>query len=113
MIETDILNYLKNILDISDVYLETPKTLPNEFIVFSIVDRSRNNLIDAVTVEIYSYSTTKAKACKLDARVRNAMYGFTDCDNISSSKLGGGNDAYDTTLKKSRYRCYFNVTYME
>ena len=112
MIETVLLAYLKATLDTNDVYLETPKTIPSEFVLFQIVDRSRENLIDAVTVEIYSYSTTKAQSCKLDEKVREAMYEFTDVDNVSSSKLGGGNDAYDTNLKKYRYRCYFNVTYM-
>lgn len=113
MIEKTILNYLQRKLNISDVYLETPKTIPNEYVVFTIVDRSRENLIDAVTVRIYSYSTSKLKACMLDELVRNAMYDITDEDEISSSKIGGGSDDYDATLKKYRYQCYFNLKYME
>lgn len=113
MIETIILNYLKSKLETSDVYLEIPKDIPSEFIVFQVVDRERENLIDAVTVEICSYSTSKALTCALDETVRNAMYDFTDEDSISSCRLSGGNDSQDTALKKYRYRCYFNITYME
>lgn len=113
MIEVTILNYLKTKLSMSDIYLEIPKSIPDEFIVFQVVDRERENLIDAVTVEIYSYSTSKENACALDESVRNAMYDFTEEDDISASRLGGGNDAHDTTLKRYRYRCYFNITYME
>lgn len=113
MIEKTVLDYLKTKLNMTNVYLETPKTLPDEFIVFTLVDRDRLNLIDTVTVEFFSYSTSKLNACRLDQNVRNAMYDITDLADVSASKLGGANDSYDTTLKRYRYRCYFNVTYME
>lgn len=113
MIETKILNYLKTKLNMTNIFLETPKTIPSEFIVFQVVNRSRSNLIDDVTVEFYSYSTSKYNSCLLDQQVRAAMYDFADEIDISASRLGGGNDSPDTTLKKYRYRCYFNITYME
>ncbi len=113
MIEYIISNYLREALHMDAVYLETPKTMPDECVVFHIVDRSRERMIDAVTVELYSYGKTHEKAAELDERVRGAMYDITGLDEVSASRLGGGNDAPDTTLKRYRYRSYFNLTYME
>lgn len=113
MIETKLLAYLKDKLNTNHIYLETPKTLPKSFVVFQIVDRSRENLIDAVTVRLWSYASTKAETAVLDDSVRKAMYDFTDIDDISSSTIGGNTDSFDTSLKLYRYTSYFNITYME
>jgi hypothetical protein len=112
MIETKIREYLlSNVY--TAIYLETPKTMPDECVIFRIIDRSWSNLIDTVTVEINSYAKTKEEAAELDASVRRAMNAFSYEDDISASKLSGGNDANDTTLKRYRYRCFYNITYME
>lgn len=112
MIETKIREYLlSNVY--TAIYLETPKTMPDECVIFRIIDRSWSNLIDTVTVEINSYAKTKEAAAELDASVRRAMNIFSYEDDISASKLSGGNDANDTTLKRYRYRCFYNITYME
>jgi hypothetical protein len=113
MIETKILDYLQRKLNMTYVYLETPKTAHASYVVFQIVDRTRENYIDAVTVRLWSYGKTKEEAASLDELVRNAMYEITDVTDISSSTLGGGADDYDTSLNKYRYSCYFNITYME
>ena len=47
----------------------------------------------------------------LDEEVRTAMENMAELDCIFSSKLGGGNDSYNTDLKKYRYRSYFNIYY--
>ena len=112
MIETKIREYLlSNVY--TAIYLETPKTMPDECVIFRIIDRSWSNLIDTVTVEINSYAKTKEEAAELDASVRRTMNTFANEDDISASKLSGGNDANDTTLKRYRYRCFYNITYME
>ena len=113
MIENKILDYLQRKLNTTYVYLETPKTSHASYVVFQIVDRTRTNLIDAVTVRLWSYGKTKEDAALLDQQVRNAMYDITDLSDISSSSLGGGADDYDTSLNKYRYSSYFNITYME
>ena len=61
MIETKIREYLlSNVY--TAIYLETPKTMPDECVIFRIIDRSWSNLIDTVTVEINSYAKTKEEA---------------------------------------------------
>lgn len=113
MIETKILDYLQRTLNTTYVYLETPKTSHASYVVFQIVDRSRVNLIDAVTVRIWSYGKTKEEAAILDSSVRKAMYDITEVEDISASTIGGGADDYDTSLNRYRYSSYFNITYME
>lgn len=112
MIETRIREYLLSNM-YTAVYLETPKNMPDECVIFRIVDRSWQNLIDKVTVEFNCYGKSKEKAMELDANVRRLMNAFAEEYDISSSQLSGGNDANDTTLKRYRYRCFYNVTYME
>ena len=112
MIETRIREYLLSNM-YTAVYLEIPKTMPDECVIFRIVDRSWANLIDKVTVEFNCYGKSKEKAMELDANVRRLMNAFAEEYDISSSKLSGGNDANDTTLKRYRYRCFYNITYME
>lgn len=114
MIETQVLNYLKTALGMNEIYLETPEDISSPFVVFQIVDRSRENLIDAVTIRFWSYGDSKVTAALLDETVREKMYAIPEeINNISSSKLGGSADNYDTTLKLYRYQSYFNLTYME
>lgn len=114
MIEEQVLNYLISKLNTNNIYLEIPKTLTDSFVVFQIVDRSRENLIDAVTIRFWSYGESKVTAALLDESVREAMLEIPEeIDDISSSKLGGSADSFDTTLKRNRYQSYYNLTYME
>ncbi len=113
MIEKTIRDYLVTNIGTNNVFYETPKAFDGECLVIQIVDRSYENLIDYVTAAIYSYADRKKDAAVLDEKVRKAMRDFNAEFDISSCKLSGGNDAPDTTLKKYRYRSYYNITYME
>lgn len=113
MIEKTIRNYLVAKLGTNNVFFETPKTFNGECLVIQIVDRSFENLIDYVTAVIYSYADSKYDSACLDEKVRKAMRDFDAEEDISSCRISGGNDAPDTTLKKYRYRSYYNITYME
>ena len=113
MIETTILDYLQLVLNTEHIYLETPKNAPSSYVVFQIVERTRTNMIDAVTVRLWSYGKSKIEAATLDELVREAMFNITDIVDISSSSLGGGSDDYDTSLNRYRYSSYFNITFME
>lgn len=93
-----------------DVYLETPETLPASFIVFRLADRGKENQINAVTLEMMSYAPSKYEAALLDEKLRDAMDNIITLPDISC-RFGGGNDSPDTSLKKYRYRCYYNLYY--
>lgn len=110
IIEAKIIAYLSDRLGM-DVYPEIPKNPPERFAAVQIVDRSRENMIDAVTAEIYSYGKSKLDTIELDSLVREAMLDISAEPDIMACHFGGGNDSPDTALKRYRYRSYFNITY--
>ena len=110
MIEKTILNYLMEKLDMTDIFLELPNDFPDTFIVFRVIDRGLEDHINAVTVEFMSYGKTKLEAAELDERLREAMLNIVELPEISCH-FGGGNDNPDITLKRPRYRAYFNLFY--
>ena len=107
---------IKNFLDVEfseddiGVYLETPAMLPSSFVVFQVVERSKENMINGVTIELLSYAPSKYESAVLDEKVRDAMEKLNNTTDITAS-LGGGNDNIDTSLKMYRYRCYYNLYY--
>lgn len=110
LIEQTVLEYLQEALDMTDIYLEIPREIPDAFVVFRITDRDLRDQINGVTVEFSSYADTKYNAAVLDNQVREAMLDINSIPSISC-RFGGGNDNPDTTLKLPRYRCYFNLYY--
>lgn len=112
MIEKTVISYLNDNLGVP-AYMEEPKTKLNEYIVIKAIDGGRINLIDAITLDITSYSTSLQGAAELNERVKEIMYAITSLDNISSSKCGGGGQAIETNTKRYAYECIFNLYYME
>ena len=112
MIETRIREYLLSNM-YAAVYLETPKTMPDECVIFRIVDRSWQNLIDKVTVEFNCYGKSKEKAMELDANVRRLMNAFAEhiVDCIASS-TAYTNDFYDTgfPLRKTEFYIIHHIS---
>lgn len=92
------------------VFLEIPETIPATFVIFQLVDRGKENHIDAVTLEFRSYAPSKFEAATLDEKVREAMDKLNETTDITA-RLGGGNDNPDTSFKRYRYRCYYNLYY--
>lgn len=110
MIEERIKGYLDTALEGIPVYLETPKNMPDKFVVFQIIDGGITDLIDAVTLEFRSFANTKYDAALVDEALRNAMTALHNGSDITC-KLGGRNDDQDSILKKYRYRCFYNLYY--
>ena len=112
MIEETVKNYLDTVFAESGIpiYLETPKNLPEKFIVFQLIDRGRENRINEVTIEFRCFADSKYDAAVLDDTLRTALDAWNDGSDITV-KIGGGNDDQDSILKKYRYRCYYNLYY--
>lgn len=110
MIEKTVLDYLTETLQTDNVFLELPNDLPDEFIVFHVIDREKKDHINAVTIEFYSYGKTKLGAAQLDERLRDAMDNIESIPDISCH-FGGGNDSPDNAIKRPRYRAYYNLFY--
>lgn len=113
MIEITVREYLKGKLDVPVYMGEEPEDKSSEYITLEIIDGGRINMIDAVTFNIVSHSSSLQEAAELNKKVKDAMYGITELDNISSSKCGGGGQAINQTTKQYAYECVFNLYYME
>lgn len=110
LIEQTVLEYLESVLNTTEIYLELPKTIPDTFVLMRVIDRGKENHINEVTIEFSSYGLTKLSAATLDEMVRSAMDDIITLPEISC-RFGGGNDNPDTTIKRPRYRCYYNLYY--
>lgn len=109
LIEPIILEYLKDELEMTDVYLEIPTPIPDSFVTIELKDRKVTNHIEAITLELMSYAPSMYEAASLDEKVRDAMDCAIELDEVMSSKCGGGNNSTDTANKKYRYRSYYNL----
>lgn len=110
LIEKTIRDYLHDKIQNIPIEVEEP-TDESKYIVFRVIDRGKEDLINAVTVEFFCYGKSKLEAAMLDEELRTAMENIVELDSIFSSKLGGGSDNYDEDLKIYRYRSYFNLSY--
>lgn len=110
LIEKTIRDYLLEKIKNVPIEVQEP-TGESKYIVFEVIDRGKEDHINAVTVEFYSYGKSKLEAAALDEELRTAMENIVELDSIFSSKLGGGRDDYNEELKKYRYRSYFNIFY--
>jgi len=106
LIEEIIKKYLDDELSV-DAFLEVPDSIPTSFVVFHVIDRGKSDQINMATVEFMSYAETKYDAASLDEEIRELMEEIDDHPDVAC-RFGGGNDTNDTTLKRYRYRCYFN-----
>jgi hypothetical protein len=88
-------------------FLEYPTNAPDKFVTIQVIDRGRESLISATTLELRSYASSHYDSAVLDETVRGYMDDMNAETDISV-ELGGGNDDFDTTFKKYRYRSYFN-----
>ena len=113
LIEQIVIEHLKTILGTDDIYAELPEAVPESFVLLTITDRRQQNFIDSVTMELHSYAKSKAEVSALDKSVRKAMETLVIHDEISSSKIGGGDDEPDVWLEKYRYRSIYNIVFYD
>lgn len=108
MIEKTVLDYLSKKLDVP-CYMEVPATMPQEFVVIEKLGSSRTNFVNYASFAIQSYSTSTYKAALLNEKVKEAMFDIVDLKEISSSELDGDYLYTDTSIKRARYQCIFDM----
>lgn len=111
MIETIVRLYLSGKLNCPVYVGEKPANLSKEYVVIETLDIGRTNHIDAVTLDLYSYSTSGVKSAELNERVKEAMFDIVEVENISGVRLSGGGQSIDTQSKTNCYDCVFNLFY--
>lgn len=111
MIEIDVRNYLSDVLDV-DVFTETPDNPPLSFVRFEVTGGEIDNGVRSATLAIQSYAQTMQGASMLNELVIQAMENIADnVANVYESNLNSFYNFTDTTTKKYRYQCVYNLFY--
>lgn len=110
MIEKVVLDYLSSKLD-CDVYMEIPQNPPKTFVRVEKTGSSKSNYICSATFAIQSYADTLLNACELNEKVKDAMDIMDDTEDIFSARLNSDYNYTDTSTKKYRYQCVYDLKY--
>lgn len=110
MIETIIYNWLKQQLDVP-VYMEEPSEKPETFVLIEKTGSSRDNWINHATIAVQSYAMSMYKAAKLNESVKTALDQIVQLDEVGASTLNSDYNFTDTTTKRYRYQCVYDLTY--
>ena len=110
MIETIVLNYLTDNMDVP-VLMELPEvpsedfpTMPERF----IVGGGLNDHIDSGSIAVQSYSLNSLyEAASLDEEMRNVMFGMVALNSISEIRLASNYNHTDVRTKRYRYQSVY------
>jgi hypothetical protein len=111
MIEKTIRDYLKDELKVP-VYLETPKSIPDKYIVIEKTGSSTENYITSSTFAINSYDTTLLKTVQLSEGVKAVMRELADGGEVTRVELSEHNHT-DNRENKYCYQVVADVTHYE
>ena len=111
MIEKTIRDYLKDELKVP-VYLETPKNIPDKYIVIEKTGSSTPNHITTSTFAINSYDTTLLKTVQLSESVKAVMRDLADGKEVTKVELSEHNHT-DNRENKYCYQVVADVTHYE
>jgi len=116
MIEKVLLDYLNSKLDCK-CYLEVPNPLPKgEFVVFEKMSGTKENMLYNHDFYFQSYADTMYKATLLNNKVINALDEANQAINNSSlvsTKYVRDYNFTDTTTKKYRYQCIYEIYHLD
>ncbi len=113
MIEKITYDYLSAILN-APVSMEVPESnTPDEFVVVEKVAGSVTDYIRFATIAIQSYSLTSLYgAAQLNEFVHEAMDAMADhVEAISECRMVSDTNFTDTSTKRYRYQCLYNIYY--
>lgn len=109
MIEKTVLDYLSDKLQES-CYMEVPDdSNENTFILVEKTGSSDEDGIWGATIAIQSYAPSLYEAAILNNKVKEAMLGITELDEISDCDLNSDYNFTDTSTKQYRYQAVFNL----
>lgn len=112
MIEQTVFDYLKNNLSVP-VYMELPESdIPDAFVILEKVAGSVTNHINFATVAIQSYSLTSLyNAAALNESVHDVMNVMQEHTDVSECQMTADTNFTDTSTKRYRYQCLYNIFY--
>lgn len=114
MIEITVRNYLlgKNLSVGTDIYLETPETLPDEYLLIEKTGSGKTNQISQAMIVIKSISSKSLyRSMSINEEVKEAMEGIIYAEDIFACELNSDYNFTNTTTKEYRYQAVFNLRY--
>lgn len=112
MIEKIAYDYLSANLN-APVFMERPESdTPDEFVVMEKVAGSITDHIRFATIAIQSYSLSLYGAAQLNESVHEVMDIMADhVEAVSECKMTADTNFTDTSTKRYRYQCLYNIYY--
>lgn len=110
MIEETILNYLSDALD-APVSMEVPPESPGRFVVLEKTGSSRTDHICSAVIAVQSFAESLLEAARLNKRVKEAMEGLDELDEIAAVRLNTDCNFTDPSTKRYRYQAVFDITH--
>ena len=110
MIETVVLNYLKNNLSVP-VHVEKPTDKPTRYIVLDKIGSSKENHLLSSTIAFQSYAESKYEAARLNEEVKEVVENMIELDEVVGVTLNSDYNFMDTTTKEYRYQAVFDINH--
>lgn len=96
----------------SKVYAETPRQVPDLYIVIDKTGSGRTDGIDRATIAIQSIaSESLLKAATLNEKVLKLMEDFRSVENVFGAHLQADYNFTNTATKQYRYQAVYEITY--
>ena len=110
MIEETILNYLSSALEVP-AGMEVPAEPPGRFVVVEKIGSSRTDHICSAVIAVQSFAESLLEAARLNERVKEAMEGLDELDEIAAVRLNTDCNFTDPSTKRYRYQAVFDITH--
>lgn len=110
MIESIVISYLNTNLSVS-CYMEKPEAQPDKYVIVQKTGSRRDNRINHATFAIQSYAPSMYQAAELNELVKAKMDSIVSLSTVYASELNSDYNFTDTTDKKYRYQCVYELTY--
>ena len=112
MIETIVLNYLANVLNVP-VYMEVPEDPSGSYVVLEKTGGTEENHVTRATIAAQSYAPSLVDAAKLNTLVVQALKDIVIIADVGGSHVNSdGVNFTDPTTKRYRYQCVFDLYYV-
>src|SRR5690554_4372711 len=110
MIEIIVLNHLESKLSES-VHLEKPSAETKSYVVIEKTSSGKTNHLPSATFAFQSYGTSLYKALELNERVKRAVEGLIELNEIRGVSLNSDYNFTNTLTKEYRYQAVFDIRY--
>lgn len=111
MIEEAILNYISTKLNPIQVCMEEPESKPEKYVLISYQGTGEDNHIYTGMVTAKSYANSMYEASLLNEQVKEVLASLIKINEITSSKLNASYPFNESTTKRYRYQCVFNINH--